>query len=201
MYMMKVKSTVILTIILFGVYGCGTTNVAQQASTNATVKVNEYNSAVFLSSAKPKYSKLIMENQTLKVEFEGVTAAQSNSRWPTARFFPKKGWWNWEDKEAIKFDITNPSQKPAKVVFKLTDKKGLSGIRANQLDYVVSLRPGEKKQIEMKLDGGLRKAPGYTGGTELDLQSLMELKMFVRGPVEPQTVYLENFQLVGSSKG
>ncbi|MGL6260893.1 hypothetical protein [Vibrio sp. WXL210] len=175
-----------------------TTGVA--ADSAATNKVSELTSEIFLSNAKANnYAKTEMVGKQLKIEFDAVSEMQKYSRWPLARFTPQKGWWNWADKQSIKFNVTNPTSESAQVYFKLIDSVGLTGQKTNQLNYGVRVKPGETKEVEMLLDGGKRKLRGYEGGTQINLQGLIELSVFVRGPIDQQTVLLENFQVVSPS--
>ncbi|MGL6262293.1 hypothetical protein [Vibrio sp. WXL210] len=187
----KLKIALLVSTVIFAA------GIATHSQAND--KLSELDSEVFLSNVKPNsFAKAEMVDEALKVNFEKVTEAQKYSRWPAAKFTPQKGWWNWEDKKSIKFDVENPTNKSAKIYFKLIDSVGLSGQQTNQLNYGVQVNPGETKEVEMLLDGSKRKLAGYQGGTEINLKGIIELSVFARGPVSEQTVLLKNFQVVNN---
>ncbi|GGB10851.1 hydrolase [Agarivorans gilvus] len=131
----------------------------------------------------------------LQLEFEGVNVAEQFSRWPNAKFHPAVQAWDWSAYQSLSIDLTNPDMQAATVILKLADKLGVKGSPPNQLNYQFRIPAQRTQQLTLEFDGGTKQRPGYWGGTQLDLSSILELQIFVQGPIKEQQVILDNLRL------
>ncbi|WP_413113637.1 beta-galactosidase [Thaumasiovibrio sp. DFM-14] len=200
-----------LSTILVAAYGCKSTptsdvsfgdNGAELAATYPDFETD----AFFKSSATDHaIAKMVSGtgvtagDKAIQVDFESVSDANKYKYWPNVKFFPESGAWNWNSKGSLKVDVTNPTDKAANIIFKLVDNVGQMGAETNQLNYAVNIPAGETQTVEMLFNGGLRKLDGYWNGDNLNLRKLAELQVFVQGPIDAQTIILDNLELVNAT--
>lgn len=209
----KTKIAVLLSTILVAGYGCKSTPIAEtehsskENSKSVSATYLDFESGDFAQSLKVSHAKaemvsnkgVTLGNKALKVDFDAVSEADKLKIWPQIKFLPKTGVWNWNSKGSFKVDITNPTTKSAYITFKLVDSIGQVGVQDNQLNYSVMIPAGETQNIEMLFNGADRKLEGYWGGANLNLRKLSELQVYVQGPMDAQTVILDNFELVDAT--
>ncbi|AJR05318.1 beta-agarase [Photobacterium gaetbulicola] len=129
------------------------------------------------------------------ISFDGVSAANQHNLWPNVKMTPDNGTWNWNAKGSLKLDITNPGIQVAKIILKLSDNLGVIGSAENQLNYAATIAPNTTETVEMLFNGSKRQFDGYWGGNQLNLRQLAEFQIYVQGPIEPQTIIMNNIEL------
>ncbi|MFA0087952.1 hypothetical protein BCU70_09645 [Vibrio sp. 10N.286.49.C2] len=208
--MNKFKTTALLAAIALTGFGCqSTTGSAGGASASASAAVApapDFESAQFAQSIKGKKSKVELVQGTgvtvgknaVKIDFEGVSEANKNKFWPNAFMTPAGGVWDWSDKESFTVDVTNPTDEHAFINFKVVDQAGTTGGgMPRQLNHKVMIPAGATENVEVVFRASLYSLPGYWGGDDLDLSKIKEVKIFIQGPIEKQTIILDNFTLIG----
>ncbi|MCQ1060826.1 beta-galactosidase [Photobacterium sp. ZSDE20] len=157
-------------------------------------------------STKTHHAKIRIENNinspdknSVEISFDAVSDEDKNTLWPSVRFSPNAGTWNWNAKGSLKLDITNPTDQPANIIMKLVDSTGQVGVIDNQLNYSVIIEPGKTQTVEMLFNGSKRQLDNYWGGEQIDLRQLVEFQLYVQGPAERQTVIIDNLDLIDAS--
>ncbi|WP_354623076.1 beta-galactosidase [Psychromonas sp. MME2] len=208
--MIKNKLSLVIPAILLGVVGCQSTdtkNTAIDASSNTATSLPDFETASFLSNAQTSHASAELVSKSgvtagknaVQINFEAVSEANKFKYWPNAKFFPQGEPWNWNNKGSFKVDVTNPTDTEAYIIFKLVDNVGQMGAATNQLNYATQIPAGETRTVEMLFNGGKRNLPGYWDGQNLNLRKLAELQVFVQGPIDAQTVILDNFELIDAT--
>jgi len=210
--MIKNKLSLVIPAILLGVVGCqststNTNNTTADATEKIATALPDFETAAFLSSTQTSHAeaKLVSGSgvtagdNAIQISFDAVSEANKFKYWPNTKFFPQGEAWNWNNKGSFKVDVTNPTDKDANIIFKLVDNVGQMGAATNQLNYATAIPAGETQTVEMLFNGGTRSLAGYWDGQNLNLRKLAELQVFVQGPIDAQTVILDNFELVDAT--
>ncbi|GAL11999.1 agarase [Vibrio astriarenae] len=210
--MKKTKIALILSSLLIGAYGCQSTTGSQpEAATESeeqtSVAIPDFESDSFFNNAQASHAKaekvsgvgVTSGDSALKVTFDSVSEANKFKYWPNVKFFPEGGMWNWNNKGSLKVDVTNPTDKPATFIFKIVDNVGQMGAATNQLNYAVTIPANSTEKVEMLFNGGKRGLDGYWDGQNINLRKLAELQVFVQGPMDKQTIILDNLELVDAT--
>ena len=201
-----------LGVAVFTMTACSTSSTTSNSPNSKTEQSEtsvapDFESTPFFSAAsathatvKPASGDGVTEGErALAINFDAVSEADKYNYWPNVKIFPQGEPWNWNDKGSFTVDVTNPTDKPANIIFKLVDNVGQMGAATNQLNYAVTIPAGETQQVEMLFNGGTRQLDGYWDGQKLNLRRLVELQVFVQGPMDAQQVVLDNFSLVDST--
>lgn len=205
--MRKTQLALLMSAILAGTYGCGTTtdtasaeSTAPQAQASTQDAEVSYDFAdVFGRLISSHASSQLIDGDALQVDFEAVSDANKYVYWPHVRFGPESGTWNWNTKGGFTVDVTNPSDTPLSIIFKIADNVGVAGSPDNAINFATVINPNTTDTIEMVFDGATRQMPGYWGGASLDLSKISEFQVYVQGPIDEQTAILENLELFGAT--
>ncbi len=206
----KNKIAALLSLTLLGVYGCGSTPSSgdvEDGVEDVGGTVPDFESAAFFKKVKKDHAKAeVVTDQgvtngssALKVSFDSVSEANKFKYWPNVKVHPDSGFWNWNAKGSLSLDISNPTDSPANIILKLADNVGVMGSGDNQLNYAVNVPAGETVPVEMLFNGTKRKLDGYWGGEKINLRNIVEFQIFVQGPMDAQTVIIDNFDLVDAT--
>lgn len=210
----KSKIATVLSLSLLGIYGCAsTTPQNEQAAAGEQVvedmggALPDFESDKFFSKLKADHAKasavtdagVTAGSQALKIDFDSVNEANKFKYWPNVKFHPDTGNWNWNAKGSLTLDVTNPTDSTANIILKIADNVGVMGAGDNQLNYALSVPAGETVPVEMIFNGSKRKLDGYWGGEKINLRKLVELQIFVQGPIDQQSVIVDNFALVDAT--
>ncbi|NLS14220.1 beta-agarase [Vibrio sp. SM6] len=211
---MEIKKTslaMLVAVALTGLYGCnstgsssGTASSATEVEESAGAATPDFESQSFVDSLVTDHAKVQLVTDAgvtngtaaVRVDFDAVSEANKFKYWPNVKIMPQGELWNWNNKGSFKLDITNPTDSPANIILKIVDNVGQMGAETNQLNYAVSLAAGETQTVEMLFNGGKRKLEGYWGGDNLNLRKLAEFQVFVQGPMDKQTIILDNLELI-----
>lgn len=208
--MKKSHIAIMLASVLMTTYGCQHTKAPETQTVdgdNIPVSLPDFESDSFFNNVAVSHAKVEKINgvgvtagsNALKISFDEVSEANKFKFWPNIKIVPNEGIWNWNSKGSFKVDVTNPSDSSANIIFKVVDNIGSMGAQTNQLNYAVSIPAGETETVEMLFNGGKRKLNNYWDGDQLDLRKLVELQVFVQGPMDAQTVVLDNFELIDAT--
>ncbi len=208
MELKKTSIAVLVAVALTGLYGCNSTGSSSSqvgsSQESAGSAIPDFETAAFAGAIVADHAKaeLVTGNgvtngtNALQVNFDAVSEANKFKYWPNIKMFPQGELWNWNNKGSLKVDVTNPTDKPATIIFKLVDNVGQMGAATNQLNYATVIPAGETQTVEMLFNGGKRKLEGYWDGANINLRKLAEFQVFVQGPMDKQTVILDNLELV-----
>ncbi|WP_026958310.1 beta-galactosidase [Aliagarivorans taiwanensis] len=208
--MRKTQLAIVLSMVLTGTYGCGSTtsdmassqdNVSQSAA-EPSFEAGSMMEKIVASHAKAKLISgegVTKGEQALQIDFEAVSDADKYVYWPHVRLNPQGAAWNWNTKGGFTVDVTNPGDSPLNIIFKVADQTGLAGAFENQLNYAITVNPGQTENVEMVFDGTNRKMPNYWGGENLNLRAVAELQIFVQGPADEQTAIIDNFEMFNAT--
>lgn len=206
----KTKTAILLSAMVMAGYGCKSTPQAETGAADnnqpaAVAALPDFETAAFAESVKSKRSKVELVDglgatagsKAIKVNFEGVSDANKNKYWPNIQMNPTAGVWDWTTKDSFTIDVTNPTDSDALINFKVVDQLGVTGGgMPHQLNHRAMIPAGSTENIEVVFRASLYSLPGYWGGDDLDLANVKELKVFIQGPIDAQTIIFDNFKLV-----
>jgi agarase len=201
MQFMKKTAIAIAIAASFVTVGCSTQNMdsaheSQQTDMTASVTPIVLTDDAFLAKAANEHSSYTIQGNSLLVEFDEVTQAEANAKWPNMKFRPVEGSVDWNTKGGLKLKLENPTQAPIRVELKIADSIGVMGAATHQLDKPIELAAGESKTIDYLFNGSEMGMDGYRGGEELDLKTITEFQLYAVGPVAKQSLILHSIDFI-----
>ena len=198
-----IKKTAVAIAIAAGLasLGCSTQTTdtatqAQQTDMTASVAPIVLTDAAFLAAAANEHSRYTVEAESVLVEFDEVSQADANSKWPNMKFRPVDGSADWNTKGGLKLTLENPNDSPLRVELKVADSIGIMGAATHQLDKPIELAAGETKTVDYLFNGSEMGMDGYRGGEELDLKTISEFQFYVVGPAHKQSLRLHDIAFI-----
>ncbi|MGL6314337.1 beta-galactosidase [Vibrio sp. WXL103] len=196
----KTQVAVLLSSIMFCSINFALANTTTDVTSELGVVTNQDAQLDgFFERATVNHATLSKVSGSYQVDFEAVSEQDKARRWPNVKVTPENGTWNWNDRGSLKLTLSNPLERPADVVIKLSDRAGLMGASSNQLNYAVTVPAGQSTEVDLQFNGSQRKLNGYWGGQKLDLRQLAEFAVIVQGPKDAQTILIDNLELTAAA--
>lgn len=96
--------------------------------------------------------------------------------------------WNWLNAGGLRFNVTNPSDKPLKLFLKMADSTFFNAYMLYQ-----EIPANSTKAIDFRFNGLSKNLEGYSkGGEEPDLANMTQLEFFAAGEVGKQTFIIND---------
>ncbi|TBR44264.1 beta-agarase [Marinomonas agarivorans] len=100
--------------------------------------------------------------------------------------------WNWLNAGGIRFNVTNPSNEPLKIFFKLADSSFFNAYMLFQ-----EIPANTTQAVDFRFNGLSKNLEGYSkGGEEPDLSNMVQLEFFAAGDVGKQTFVINDIAFI-----
>ncbi|NLS14197.1 beta-agarase [Vibrio sp. SM6] len=150
----------------------------------------------FLDIALNEHSKFeVLENRLL-ITFDAISKSESISKWPSMKFRPIQGNYDWNAQGGLKLLVENPTAQEVNFEIKIADHLGTLGAASHQLDYAISIPANSTKEVELLFNGSAMNVKGYRGGDELQLANIAEFQFYTVGPAQQQSIILHNIDFI-----
>jgi len=198
--MSMTKNKLTLALLTAGLmFGCASNdnNSANIEETNTLIEAGVgavdivVTEGEFLGKTASSDTSYRVTGDALEITFDKVTKSQANSKWPSMKFHPVSGNYDWSTKKGLLLELENKGTEEARIELKVSDNIGIMGAAKHQLDLPIYLPPG-KSSINYLFDGAQKGLDGYRGGSELSLNMIAEFTLYSVGPIAEQTIVVHS---------
>ncbi|WP_354623072.1 hypothetical protein [Psychromonas sp. MME2] len=202
MSMMKKKLTIALMTAGMMV-GCANTSsdnsniietdrMAEENVESVQINVTE---GEFLAKTAKLYTSYKVVDDSLEIIFDRVSQSEANSKWPSIKFHPVSGNYDWSHKKGLVLELENKGTEEARIELKVSDNIGIMGAAKHQLDLPIYLPPGVST-VNYLFDGAKKGLEGYRGGSDLSLNTIAEFTLYSVGPISEQTIVVHSIDYI-----
>ncbi|GAD03451.1 beta-galactosidase [Agarivorans albus] len=208
----KSNLAILVSVVLAGV---STSNViaddTKQSSENAATSGDMTSAATPLDFTEPAVLEKITNSHSqfsvlkktaeqskdgLKMNFDAISEAEAQSKWPNVKIHSKAGPWDWNTKGGLKVALENPGSEDVRIEMKVSDNIGIMGSADNQVDLPIILPAGKTTTVDFLFNGTQMNIDGYRGGAKLNLKSIAEIQFYSVGPIAAQEVVIRDINFI-----